>query len=71
MQKKQTRVIGLEPIILDNHRKQVCNFSIHSLGSYGDPSLHAKTKPGISKSKKGHNSAKKQISYGTCANHVR
>jgi hypothetical protein len=29
--KKQIRVMGLVPIILDNHREQVCGVSIHSL----------------------------------------
>jgi hypothetical protein len=29
--KKQIRVMGLVPIILNNHREQVCEVSIHSL----------------------------------------
>jgi hypothetical protein len=29
--KKQIRVMGLVPIMLDNHREQVCEISIHSL----------------------------------------
>jgi hypothetical protein len=29
--KKQIRVMGLVPIILENHREQVCEVSIHSL----------------------------------------
>jgi hypothetical protein len=29
--KKQIRVMGLVPIILDNHREQVCEVSIDSL----------------------------------------
>jgi hypothetical protein len=28
--KKQIRVMGLVPIMLDNHREQVCDVSIHS-----------------------------------------
>jgi hypothetical protein len=56
--------MGLVPIILDYHREQVCEVSIHSLepfSSYGDTCLHAKTEPRISKSKKWHYYAKKQI----------
>jgi hypothetical protein len=29
--KKQIRVMGLVPIMLDNHREQVCEVSIHFL----------------------------------------
>jgi hypothetical protein len=29
--KKQIRVMGLVPIMLHNHREQVCEVSIHSL----------------------------------------
>jgi hypothetical protein len=29
--KKQTRVMGLIPIMLDNHREHMCEVSIHSL----------------------------------------
>jgi hypothetical protein len=31
MKKKQIRVMEIVPIMLDNHRKQVCEVSIHSL----------------------------------------
>jgi hypothetical protein len=31
MQKKQIRVIGQVPIMLDSHREQVCEVSIRSL----------------------------------------
>jgi hypothetical protein len=42
--KKQIRVMGLVPIMLDIHREQVCvKFQSIPFSSYGDTCLHAKT----------------------------
>jgi hypothetical protein len=39
----ELKVMRPVPILLDDHRHQVCEVSTHSFNIFGDTNLHAKT----------------------------